>query len=191
MPKINYITTPLEKFVTKQKGEGQKNFRTSIHCPLCLAPFSKREFEDHVYTKHVTRVDECMAKLFGVPFPARCECGRDLHYSRTFHGFPKSCGQCETGCVNGQTEYKNADDAAKHVAQLEAYLAHAKAEQKRLAKEAEFDRIPTAELPFPTRKDPRLLRRISKLMRTFAVNGDKEEMLKLANFIDKMVAEHA
>ncbi len=188
MPKIKYITEPLEKFITKQKGEGQKNFRTTIHCPLCLAPFSKREYEDHVFSKHSARVDECFAKLFGLQFPARCECGRDLHYSRTYHGFPKSCGHCDTGCVNGQIEFKNSEDAAKRVEQLKTLLAHAQEEQKRLKKEEDDERIPLSELPFPTRKDPRLLRRVSKLMRVYAINGEQKNLTDLANFLDKLVA---
>lgn len=188
--KINYITEPKEQYVTRQKAEGMKYTRTTIHCPLCKGPFSKREFESHVYLKHAFRVDECFAMLYGISTPARCSCGRDLHYSRTYHGFPKSCGQCETGLVAGHVEYKNVDEANKHVAQLEAMLAEARSSAKRMEKEAELEKIPLEQLPFPSRKDTRLLRRVSKLIRIHAVNGEKEELFKLANFLDKLVAEN-
>lgn len=187
--KVNYITEPKEQYVTHIKSEGMKYTRTMIHCPLCKGPYSKREFENHVYQKHAYRVDECFAMLYGVPTPARCSCGRELHYSRTYHGFPRTCGQCETGVVAGKVEYKNVDEANKHVAQLEAMLAEARASAKRMEKEAELEKIPLEQLPFPSRKDTRFLRRFSKLIRMHTVNGDKEEVYKLLNLLDKMIVE--
>ena len=181
--KLNYKTIPLPQYVTHTKSEGMKYTRTTYHCPLCQAPFSKREFEAHVYKYHGPRADECFAKLFGVPWPARCTCGHELHYSQTYKGFPTTCGNCTAGTITG-AEYKNEEEARKAEAQLKALLVHAQAEAKRLAKEAELERTPLNELPFPSRKDPRFLKRISKDMRTYAINGEKEKLIQLANFID-------
>ena len=185
---LKYIDTPKEQFVTRQKTEGMKYTRTTIHCPLCTGPFPKREFEAHVYKQHAQRADECFARLYGLPVPTRCAgCGNPLHYVRG-KGFPTTCAKCTTGTVTG-VEYKNAEDAEKHVAQLTALLADAKAQAKKLAREAELERVPIQDLPFPSRKDPRLLQRISKMMRTFAINGEKERMIELANFLDRKIEE--
>lgn len=186
MPQLKYITQPKEQYVTHQKTEGMKYSRTTIHCPLCRTPFPKRVFEDHVYQKHPLRVDECFAMLFGLPHPYRCTCGKDLHYSRTFKGFPVSCGNCATGTLS-KAEYTSADDAHKHFVQLQALAAQAKAEEKRLKKEAELSRIPIEQLPFPSRKDPRFLQRLSQKIRTAAVECDKEALFGLANLIDGML----
>lgn len=185
---IKYIDTPKEQFVTRMKTGEMKYTRTTIHCPLCTSPFAKREFEDHVYKMHGTRADECFARLYGLPYPTRCaSCGNPIHYVR-HKGFPLTCANCTTGTVTG-VEYKNADDAHKHVEQLTALLAQARSEEKRLAKEAELDRVPIEQLPFPSRKDPRFLQRVSKMMRTFFINGEKERGIELANLIDKVIAE--
>ena len=185
---IKFIDTPKDQYVTRLKAEGMKNTRTTIHCPLCNAPFPKRNFEDHVYKEHGARADECFARLYGLPTPTRCSgCGNPLHYVR-HKGFPVTCAKCTTGTVTG-VEYKNADEANAHIAQLAALLANARAQAKKLAKEAELDKVPIQELPFPSRKDPRLLQRISKMMRTFAINGEKERLIELANFIDKKISE--
>lgn len=182
--KINYLTTMQDQFVTRTKSGDMKYTHTDVTCPLCRNIFSIRSFEGHVYEKHPQRVDECFAKLYGAPWPARCSCGKELHYSPSRKGFPTQCGSCVTGTVGGGVKYKNAAEAEQHVAQLTAYLEQAKAEAKRLAKEAELSRTPLNELPFPTRKDPRLLKRIANDMRTYAINGDKDNLIQLANFID-------
>jgi hypothetical protein len=187
--KLNIKTEPLPQYVTHVKTAGMKYTRTNYQCPLCQIPFSKREFEDHVYKVHATRADECFAKLFGVPWPARCTCGRELHYSTTHKGFQTTCGNCTAGTITGVAEYKNADEAKKAEAQLKAMLLHAQAEAKRLAKEAELDRIPLNELPFPSRKDPRMLRRIAKELRVYAINGEKDKLIQLANFLDSQLAK--
>ena len=187
--KLNIKTEPLPQFVTHTKTAGMKYTRTSYQCPLCQIPFSKREFEEHVYKVHATRADECFAKLFGVPWPARCTCGRELHYSTTHKGFQTSCGNCAAGTITGTAEYKNPEEAKKAAAQLKAMLLHAQSEAKRLAKEAELERIPLAELPFPSRKDPRMLIRISKEMRVAAINGEKDKLIQLANFLDSQLAK--
>jgi len=187
--KLNIKTEPLPQYVTHVKTAGMKYTRTNYQCPLCQVPFSKREFEDHVYKVHATRADECFAKLFGVPWPARCTCGRELHYSTTHKGFQTTCGNCTAGTITGVAEYKNADEAKKAADQLKAMLIHAQDEAKRLAKEAELERIPLNELPFPSRKDPRMLRRIAKDMRTYAINGEKDKLVQLANFLDSQLAK--
>ncbi len=180
---LQYITEPLEQYVTRTKTNDMVYARTTIQCPSCRQTFSKREYEDHVMKIHGANVDKVFAALFGLQFPVRCTCGKELHYIPAKKGFPKVCGSCSMGSSTTST-YKNADDAHKHVEQLEALLAVAKAAEKKLAQEAELSRVPLMELPFPTRKDPRLLRRISMDLRTYTINGEKDKLLELANFID-------
>jgi hypothetical protein len=183
---LKYITEPKEQYLSHQKTEGMKYTRTTIHCPLCKGPFPKRQFEDHVYQYHGSKVDECFAMLFGLPFPYRCSCGKDLHYSRIYKGFPTTCGNCATGTLS-RAEYKSPEDAHAHKEQLKELLAFAEAEEKRLKKEAELSRIPLEQLPFPSRKDPRFLQRLSQKIRLHAVNCEKEELFAIANLIDKML----
>jgi len=183
---LKFITEPKPQYVTHQKTEGMKYSRTTIHCPLCRQPFPKRNFEDHVYHDHGARVDECFAMLLGLPYPYRCSCGKDLHYSRINKGFPVSCGNCATGTLS-KANYTSADDAHQHYLQLKALAAQAQAEELRLKKEAELSRIPLDQLPFPSRKDPRFLKRLSMSIRVHAVNGDKEKLQELANIIDRML----
>lgn len=185
--KIKYITEPLEQYVTRHKSAETNYTTTEIHCPLCRTVVSKRGFEDHVFGVHGTRADEAFARLFGLPFPVRCTCGKELHYDRAHKGFPTSCGTCATGCTS-QLSYESADDAHKHIEQLEQMLADARAEEKRLKKEAELSRIPLKDLPFPTKKDPRFLKRISMDIRVAAVNGDKQQLLDLAGIIDSLLS---
>ena len=73
--------------------------------------------------------------------------------------------------------------------QLEAMLAEAKAEEKRLAKEAELSRIPLDKLPFPTKKNYLFLKRLAMGIRMNAVNCDKEKLFEMANVIDNMLKE--
>lgn len=187
MATIKYITEPLQQYVTRTKTKDMKYARTTYQCPLCKIPFSVREFAKHVDTTHALRKDECYAMLFGAPYPARCTCGKELHYSESHHGFPKTCGNCATGTTS-KLNYKNAEDAHKHIAQLEAMLAQAKEEEKRLKQEAELSRIPLADLPYPTKKDTRFLKRLAMSIRTYAVNCEKEKLQELANVIDAKVA---
>ena len=180
---IQYITEPLEQYVTRTKTNDMVYARTTIQCPSCRQTFSKREYEDHVMKVHGANVDKVFAALFGLQFPVRCTCGKELHYIPSKKGFAKVCGSCTTSS-SSSTVYKNKEDAHKSVEQLKALLAHAQAEEKRLAQEEELSRVPLNELPFPTRKDPRVLRRISMDIRTYAINGEKEKLIELANFID-------
>ena len=188
---LTYITKPKENFLTRTKSDGMKYTRTSVQCPLCFGAHDKRKFEAHVFDTHGARVDECFAKLFGLSYPVRCNCGKELHYSRAKKGFPTSCGNCVTRPSNG-TEYRSADEAKRAATTFKAQLAFAQAEAKRLAKaaklDAELSRIPMANLPFPSRKDPRLLIKISKELRTHAVNGDQQKLIALANFIDEKIS---
>ena len=186
--KLNYKTVPLDQFVSHTKAAGMKYTLTNYTCPLCRGLIKKRDFEKHVYQEHAQRADECFAKLFGVPWPARCTCGRELHYSQTYKGFPTTCGNCAAGNITN-AEYHSPDEANKAAAQLKAMFLHAQSEAKRLAKEAELERIPLNELPFPTRKDPRFIQRISKEIRVHAINGEKEKLIQLANFIDAQLAK--
>ena len=186
--KVKYITEPKEQYITRTKTKDMIYARTTIHCPLCKAPIPSRQFEKHVRTEHTLRADECFAMLYGLPWPYRCGCGKELCYSSAHKGFPKSCGTCNMGTTS-KLNYKNAEEAHKHVEQLEAMLAEAKSEEKRLSKEAELSRVPLAELPFPTKKDFRFLKRLSMGIRVNAVNCDKEKLFELANVIDNMIKE--
>jgi len=75
------------------------------------------------------------------------------------------------------------------VEQLKQLLANAEAEEKRLKREAEMEKIPLEELPFPSAKYVTLMRRLSKAIRINAVNGDQEKLLELANFLDKKLKD--
>lgn len=185
---IKYITEPLPKFVTRIKPAGAKYTRTTYTCPLCNGPFPKKDFEDHVRKTHGSRLDECFARLFGLPWPYRCACGKDLRYSSAQGGFPDKCGSCSTGNIT-TPNYKDANDAHNHVEQLKQLLANAEAEEKRLKREAEMEKIPLEELPFPSAKYVTLMRRLSKAIRINAVNGDQEKLLELANFLDKKLKD--
>lgn len=181
--KCNYITEPKAEFVTRTKTADMVYARTTYTCPLCKQSISNRQFDEHVDTVHATRRDEVYARLFGVEYPARCTCGKELHYSPANKGFPKTCGTCNMGTVSKVT-YKNADDAHKHIEQLKAMLANAMEEEKRLKEEAELSRIPLADLPLPTGKDVRFLKRLSFAIRVHTVNCEKDKLLELANVID-------
>lgn len=187
MATIKFITEPLQQYVTRTKTKDMVYARTTYTCPLCKVSVSNREFLKHVNTTHALRKDECFAMLYGVPYPARCTCGKELHYSESHHGYPKTCGNCATGCTS-KLNYKNAEDAHKHIEQLEAMLAQAKKEEKHLKQEAELSRIPLADLPYPTKKDARFLKRLAMSIRTYAVNCEKEKLQELANIIDAKVA---
>jgi len=185
---IQYITEPLEQYISRTKTSGMKYTRTSYHCPLCKAPIPKRDFEEHVFKEHPNRSEEAFALLYGLPYPVRCSCGKELHYSEHHRGFPKMCGSCSTGCIS-EVNYKNAEDAHKHAEQLKQLIAHAKAEEIRLKREAELSRIPLKELTFPSRKYVAFLKRLSMDIRCFAINGEKDKLLGIANFIDNKVAD--
>ncbi len=182
---MKFINTPKDQYITRIKSEGMTYSRTSIHCPLCRSIFPKRSFEDHVYQEHSARADECFAMLFGIPFPTRCSCGHDIHYVRG-KGFPVQCPNCATGTFS-TPEYKDVNDANLHIHQLEEMLANAKNEAKRLKKQAEVDKIPLDKLPFPSRKNPIFLMKLSKLMRVAAVNGDQKQIFDLANIVDSFI----
>ena len=186
--KIDYITKPLPQYVTSTVAPGMKNHRTTYTCPLCKVSYSKREFESHVFTTHGTRSGEAFAMLYGVPYPSRCTCGKELYYSTAKKGFPKTCGNCSMGSTE-PPKYKSADDARKHVEQLQALLAAAKAEETRLKKEAELSRIPLKDLPFPSMKYVSFLKRLTMDIRTYAVNGELDKLKELANFIDSKIED--
>lgn len=183
--KINYVTTPLEKYVTCNKPEGAKYSRTSYTCPLCGETVAKHNFEEHVKTKHPANVDKAFALLFGLEYPVRCSCGKMLHYSTVNHGYPTSCGTC-TESSRSTMVYTSAEDALNHIKKMEEDIAYARQEAKRLEKEAELSRTPLKDFPFPTRKDTRFLKRLAIELRTHTVNGDKEKLFELANFISSI-----
>lgn len=185
---IKYINKPVDRYMTRIKSPNAIYTSTNYECPLCKGTFSKRNFDDHVFKTHGNRADECFAMLFGLPYPVRCSCGKELHYSRTKKGYPDRCGSCATGTFS-KLEYKNAEDAHKHVEQLKQMLADAQNEEKRLKKEAQLSSVPINELPFPTRKDSRFLKRVSMSIRIHAVNGEKDKLIEIANIIDKMLEE--
>jgi len=184
--KIQYITEPREQYVTRTKTGAMKYTRTDYTCPLCKVPYSKREFDAHVQQEHGRRYDEAYATLFGLSYPVRCSCGKELHYSHKNRGFPKTCGNCSTGCAD-VPQYSSAEDAHKHAEQLKQMLANAKAEEIRLKKEAELSRIPLEQLNFPSPKYTPFMRRLSMQIRTCAINGETDKLKDLANFLDKKI----
>lgn len=184
---IQYITEPRDQYVTRVKTGTMKYTRTDYTCPLCNVPYSKRDFDAHIRETHGKRYDEAYAMLLGLAYPVRCTCGKELHYSALNKGFPKTCGNCSTGC-NETVQYNSAEDAHKHAEQLRQMLANAKAEELRLKKEAELSRIPLKDLPFPSRKYVTFLKRLAMDIRCYAVNGETDKLKELANFIDSKVA---
>lgn len=186
---IRYETAPVPQYVVEQKIPGKNYTNTDYICPLCKTQVRKRFFGEHVDKVHALRKNEVYARLFGLIYPVRCNCGRELNYTETstFKGFPKSCGKCD-GQMGMSLEYKNAEDAHDHVEQLKELLARAQAEEVRLKKEAEMEKTPIEELPFPSIKYYKFMRRLSKLIRAHAVNADKEKLFELANLIDKKIA---
>ena len=184
---IRYKTTPLPQFVVELKSPGKNYTNTDYVCPLCKTQVRKRYFGEHVDKVHALRKDECFAKLFGLQVPVRCSCGKELHYSEAQKGFPTSCGKCSENDVAERT-YKNADDAHSHVEALKELLAKAQAEEIRLKKEAEFDKVPIEELPFPSIKYSQFMRKLSRLIRIHAANGEKDRLFELSNLIDKKIA---
>lgn len=162
--KLNYITTPAEQWINVIKTPSMKKAKTEYECPLCHLPFPKRGFENHVYENHKNRVDEAFALLYGLPYPARCSCGKELHYSPSHKGFQKTCGQCNSGLVE-EVKYKSSDDAHKHVEQLEQMLAQAKFEENKLKKEEELQKIPLEKLLFPSQKYKSFIKRLSNMIR--------------------------
>lgn len=185
--KQKYTNTPAQQFVVETKSQGKNYTNTDYICPLCKTQVRKRYFGEHVDKIHALRKDEVYARLFGLAYPVRCSCGNELHYDDTKKGFPSSCGKCN-GIEAMEKEYKNAEDAHDHVEQLKELLARAQAEEVRLKKEAEMEKIPIEELSFPSIKYEKFMRRLSKLIRVHAVNADKEKLFELANLIDKKIA---
>lgn len=183
--KINYVTIPIEKYVTRNKPEGAKHSRTSYTCPLCGETVAERKFEEHVKTDHPANVDKAFALLFGLEYPVRCSCGKMLHYSPANHGFPTSCSMCAESS-HGTMVYTSAEDALNHIKKMEEDIAYARQEVKRLEMEAELSCTPLKDFPFPTRKDTRFLKRLAIELRTHTVNGDKEKLFELANFISSI-----
>jgi hypothetical protein len=186
--KVTYFTKPLPQYISTSLVPGMKNHRTTYTCPLCRGTFSKREFEGHVFKTHGSRIDEAFAMLYGIPFPCRCTCGKELHYSQAKRGFPKTCGNCSMGSVD-TPQYKSADDAHAHVEQLQAMLANAKAEEVRLKKEAELSRVPIEQLGFPSSKYNPFLRRLTMKIRACVCNHELDKLKELANFIDSRIAD--
>lgn len=191
--KIKYVTGALEQYTVKHRSAETNYTTTEYICPLCRVQVAKRSFEQHVFKTHGARADEAFARLFGIQSPARCSCGKDLHYSEAHKGFPTICGTCaakDTVATTGQLpDYKNADDAHNHVKKLEELLAAAKAEEVRLKKEAELSRIPLDQPPFPSMRYNPFMRRLAMAIRTHAVNGEQQKLFDLANLIDSKIAD--
>lgn len=189
--KLNYITKPNSKFVSILKTESMKRARTIYQCPLCLQTFSKHSFEDHVYSTHRFRVDEAFAAFYGASL--HCSgCGKDLHYSRQYRGFPTVCSSCSSKSIStSSTSYRSSADAHNHVEQLELLLLEAKQREKELKAQEQLESTPLEKLPFPSRKYKAFLTRVALEIRVGAVNGDKQRLLDLATFIDSRTKEGA
>lgn len=185
---IKYVTKPLPQYVVQYKSPKVKNYTlTDYVCPLCKCQTRNRFFGEHVDKTHAIRKDEVYAKLLGLNYPVQCKCGKELHYSDANKGFPVNCGKCNDFDAKNR-EYKNVDDAHNHVEWLKEQLAVAQAEETRLKKEAELDKIPIEKLPFPSIKYSKFMTRLSRLIRQYGINGEKERLIGLANMIDKKIA---
>ena len=185
--KLNYFTKPVDAYVTVIKTENMLRAKTEIQCPLCQISYPKRDFEEHVYTKHSTRADEAFARLYGAK--EKCVCGKDLHYNKSLRAFPKRCGLCASQEIpsmqeDGRVEYKNSDDAKQDIEALKARLAHAQAEEKRLKEEEELSKIPLEKLPFPSRKYNMFMRKLSQTIRISMLESDRGKVLEILNFLD-------
>lgn len=179
--KIDYIKKPVERYVTVVKTPNMERSRTTYECPLCHACVKKRSFDDHAYQVHKGRADEAFALLYGVPLPAKCTCGRDLHYSREHRGFPTTCGMCTT---DQQTiDYKSSQDAHNHIEKLEQMLRDARERERSLKIEEKLSNTPLDQLPFPSVRYTAFMKRLSMEIRVAAANGDKDKLFELANFI--------
>lgn len=62
------------------------------------------------------------------------------------------------------------------------------AEEARLKKEAELDKTPIDQLPFPSIKYASFMRRLSRMIRQYGINGEKKRLIDLSNLIDKKIA---
>lgn len=181
---IKYINKPVAHYVVSYKSPKANYTLTDYVCPLCKCQTRKRFFGEHVDGTHAIRKDEVYAKLLGLEYPVLCKCGKELHYSEANRGFPVNCGKCNYDDSTSR-EYKNVEDAHYDVERLKGLLANAQAEESRLKREAELDKIPIDELPFPSLKYAKFMRRLSRLIRQYGINGEKERLIELANMIDK------
>lgn len=184
---IKYKTTPMPQYVVELKSPGKNYTNTDYVCPLCSTQVRKRFFGDHVKKVHPIRNDEVYARLLGLQYPVTCSCGKELHYSESNRGFPSSCGRCTENEIVGR-EFKDADDAHNEVEKLKSLLAKAQAEEAMLKKEAELDKTPIDQLPFPSIKYASFMRRLSRMIRQYGINGEKERLIELSNLIDKKIA---
>lgn len=184
----HYITEPIEKFVVK-KHNAESNYTTTEYiCPLCGQYESKRRFHEHVLRVHSHKKDELYARLFGLSYPVLCKCGKELHFNDSYKGFPKTCGNCANSVTSASPkEYRNASEAHIHVERLKEMLAMAQAEEARMKKEEELDRVPIESLPFPSFKYVHFMRRLSRMIRVHAANGAQDKLFELSNMIDSRI----
>jgi hypothetical protein len=62
-------------------------------------------------------------------------------------------------------------------------LLAAKEQEKKLRQEEKLETVPLEELPFPSVKYKTFMARLAMAIRVNAVNGDKDKLFELANFI--------
>ena len=68
-------------------------------------------------------------------------------------------------------------------------LAEAKEKARLLKKEEELDKIPLEQLPFPSGKYAKYMRRLSKLIRCYTTNSERDRVYEILNAIDKKLDE--
>lgn len=186
--RVTYITKALDKWTTVIKTPQMKKARTEYECPLCHGTVKKRDFEEHAFKEHKSRSEEALSLLYGLPYPYRCSCGKDLHYSSLHKGFPTCCGNCSTGTVT-EVDYKNSKEARTHIEQLEQLLKIARDKETQLKKEEELSKIPLDKLLFPSIKYKYFMKRLSSQIRVSVINGEKDKLIEIANLIDNKFKE--
>lgn len=182
--RIEYKTTPMPQYINHIKTVNMKRARTEYICPSCGVHVRKRDFEKHVVDTHKNKADEVFAKFYGLQFPVKCSCGRELHYSPSNRGFPTSCGLCVENDVKGISDFRNSSEATSAIEKMEKDLAEAKRRKKELEQEEALEKLPLDQLPFPSAKYKTFMKRLALTIRVKTLNGEKDKLMELATFIE-------
>lgn len=193
--KINfdYVSDSYKSYIVKNKDNGRRYLQ--ITCPSCGIVFDKREYYDHVLKVHSKRKDEVLAKLFGLKeFPVICaDCGKEVHFNESTGIFSRKCNICtERDKVLGPkgTDDMSIEELLEQQKNLEATFKarqdsiNAQIEAKR--RELEWKSIDLKSVkPRFLPDSVKFLRKFSYELRVHNVNGDKQKINELLNFMDK------
>ena len=72
---------------------------------------------------------------------------------------------------------------------IQILYVEAKEKARLLKKEEELDKIPLDQLPFPSGKYAKYMRRLSKLIRCYTTNSERDRVYEILNAIDKKLDE--